>query len=148
MRPKTDRGPEDEEVRLLVEQLDAKIDKTDAGVVIGPGGAWPGESLVGNKRGLLRLGVELLKAGLDLPPTPTRTLVKELVYLCVQPEASVSSVARNDELRHPERLQASGGWKGLLMILMATLSWVLYLFVFVIGLTTVGQWLIRWYYGV
>ena len=147
-----DGKPEDEELRLLVEQLDAKIDKTDAGVMISHGGPWPGHSLVGNRLGLLRLGVELLKAGLDLPAAPTRIVMKELEYLRTEPEASLSSVLRNDGLREilrdPEKLPTKGGWKALLMMLMGILLWALCLLVFGAGLASIGKWLIRWYYGV
>jgi hypothetical protein len=150
METEVNNRPEEGDVRPLVEELDARIDKTDAAIMIRHFRPYDSYELLGNRLGLLRLGVELLKAGLNLPPTGKRPLIEELAYLWTEPGHSLFCASRNDELRNtirkPEKEETACGWIAIPMMLLGTFWLGLCALCFFVGFYTVAKWVFTWYY--
>ena len=137
-----------EHLNGLVKGLDGEIERLDASVIITDADGLPGYKIVGNRCGLLRLGLELMKAGLQLPPDASRGVTEKLSYLAVEDEEPVSAIFRNDALHDPEkRHHTRVGLRGVIWILAGLAGWIPVLLCLVVGFVTVSKSLVRWYFG-
>jgi hypothetical protein len=140
--------PQHQPLDALVKRLDGEIERSGAGVMVTEADGLPGYKIVGNRCGLLRLGVELMKAALQLPPDGSRAVTGKLSYLRIEDEETVSAIFRNDDLHDPEkRYRTKVGFWGLMWILAFAAGWILLLICLAVGFMTVAKSLVQWYVG-
>ena len=80
-------------IRKLLSELDAAVPKEDARVLLSVYGGGPDESkMVGTEQGYLRLGIELMKAGLvpDSPDPNTPADISPDIDSIVHPDSTIN----------------------------------------------------------
>jgi hypothetical protein len=88
----------DPEVQRLIDDLDAAIPKDGARLEFSTYGHPDGCEVIANKRGYLRAGIELLKAGV-FPLTPERLFIPaDLEYLFSEKGSRVARLTRDEDV--------------------------------------------------
>lgn len=133
----------------LINHVDSTVERSDAKVLITPATRTLGWEIVGNRNGLLRLGVELMMTAQQMPTQITCKTANDLSYLGIAGDESVVAISRNEELLEP-RLEDSKTvrwwWKWLYTCLFLV-AWLLSIVSLIVGYITVTKSLVRWWFG-
>lgn len=133
-------------LRVLVEELDEILPRENALVKVAPIGKIRGQGLTGNVNGIMRFGVEVLKAGLVVEERNGKNIEswysEELDYLRAHPTQSIAAVFRRDDLQkelEPPPAPNTTKMPGTLAITVAT---VVFFGIFFIGVLTSLKWIL------
>ena len=133
-------------LKVLLEELDEMLPRENALVKVAPIGKIVGQGLTGNINGIMRFGVEVLKAGRVVEDRNGKNMeawyCEELDYLRAHRSQSIAAVFRKDDLQKEPELPPAPKTAKMPGAFATTVSMFIFSGIFFIGVLTTLKWIL------